>query len=80
MSRPASGSAFLLVSGAEASGAQSSQSDRVSYCSDSRDGHTRCWATGAPAGGACCCCWLCMVGEAMEVGGVLLNMRMVSGL
>lgn len=59
--------------------AQSSLSDRVSYCSDSKDCHTRCWATGAPACGGCCC-WLCMAGEAMEVGGVLLSMRMVSGL
>lgn len=59
-------------------GVQSSLSDRVSYCSDSRDCHTRCWP---PAGGACgCCCWLWIEGEAMEVGGVLLSMRMVSGL
>lgn len=59
--------------------AQSSLSDRVSYCSDSRGSrsHTRCGATGAPPGG---CCWACMEGEAMEVGGVPLNMRMVRGL
>ncbi len=71
--------ASLPVTGAVASRAQSSLSDRVSYCSDSKDCHTRCWATGAPAEGGCCC-WLCMAGEAMEVGGVLLSMRMVSGL
>lgn len=81
MNRQALVQASLLVIGAVASRAQSSLSDRVSYCSDSSDCQTRCWATGAPAGGGCCCCcWLCMAGEAMEVGGVLLSIRMVSGL
>lgn len=83
VNRQASARASLLAFGAVASGAQSSLSDRVSYCSDSRDCHTRCSVTWAPAGGGCCCCcccWLCMAGEAMEVGGVLLSMRMVSGL
>lgn len=75
--RPASAWASLL--GAEGSGAQSSLSDRVSYCSDSRDCHTRCWATGPPVGGGGCC-WLCIDGDAMEVGGAVLIMRMVSGL
>lgn len=78
MNRQASVQASLVDIGAVASRAQS-LSERVSYCSDSRGCHTRCWATGAPAAGGGCC-WFCMEGEAMEVGGVLLNMRMVSGL
>lgn len=53
------GRALFWLSGLVASGAQSSLSDRVSYCSDSRDCHTRCWATGAPAGGGCSCCCCC---------------------
>lgn len=62
-------------------GAQSSLSERVSYCSDSREGQARCWATGgAPDDGGGCCCWLWSEGDAMEVGGVLLRMRMVRGL
>lgn len=86
VNRQASVQVSLVVNGAAASRAQSSLSDRVSYCSDSRDCQTLCWATGAPVGGGggggccCCCCWLCMEGEAMQVGGVLLRMRIVSGL
>lgn len=61
--------------------AQSSLSDRVSYCSESSGGslsQARAGALAPPPG----CCWDCMEGEgqAMEVGGVLLNMRMVKGL
>lgn len=61
--------------------AQSSLSDRVSYCSESSGGslsQARAGALAPPPG----CCWDCMEGEgqAMEVGGVLLNMRIVKGL
>ncbi len=63
---------------------QSSLSERVSYCSDSSGGslsHARVEATG-PEAPPCGCCWDCMEGDgqAMEVGGVLLSMRIVKGL
>lgn len=79
LSRYTSVQMSLAVRRTRMSSSQSSLSDKVSYCSESSDCHTRCWATGAPAEGGCCC-WLCMEGEAIEVGGVLLNMRMVNGL
>ncbi len=64
---------------------QSSLSERVSYCSDSSGGslsHARVEATGPEAPPCCCCCWDCMEGDgqAIEVGGVLLSMRIVKGL
>lgn len=63
---------------------QSSLSERVSYCSDRSGGslsQARVGATG-PEAQPCGCCWDCMEGDeqAMEVGGVLLSMRMVRGL
>lgn len=64
--------------------AQSSLSERVSYCSDSSGGslsQARVGATG-PVVPPCACCWDCMEGDgqAMEEGGVLLSMRIVRGL